>query len=445
MIIGGGIAGCALALFLKRVGIDATIFEAYPRDQACEGGVGGGLQVAPNGMNVLHHLGLADQLRSVGVECPAMSFDNQHGSQLARVPIDPNLEYGQPAVNMTRSALHHALIQAVEKEGIPIEFDKRLTHLAGLSPEEEDEGIVTAHFEDGTVAMGDFVVGADGAHSRTRALVLGDEDPKAKFIGLMTSGGFVHTDALLDQPESDQGTMHFLLGPEGRILGYARPSAYDPRLVMWWRNTYVGDHWKDDQDPGGGGEGQWNGRTPTKDELNAIDTDELKRRILDVPGGWSPLARQMVTDTEVILRGTVHTVASLPRWYSGRAVLIGDAAHAVSPHSGQGASLALEDAMYLAKMLRLALRHDSPGAAKDAVDAQVLESAFRAFQEGRKERAEKIVAEGMRRGEPRRTKSEQPPGAIRQWCTELLLKALFRWLVPLSLREVHAYSIKWDD
>jgi 2-polyprenyl-6-methoxyphenol hydroxylase-like FAD-dependent oxidoreductase len=370
-----------------------------------------------------------------------MSFDNQHGNQLVRLPIDPKHEYGQPAVNMTRAALHHTLINAVEEEGIPIEFDKRLTHLEGLSPEDDSEG-VAAHFEDGTVARGDFLVGADGAHSRTRALVLGDEDPKAKFIGLMTSGGFVHSDAFLDQPETEQGTMHFLLGPEGRMLGYARPSADDPRLVMWWRNTYVGDHWKDDQDPSASGAGQWSGRTPTKDELNAIDTEELKHRILDVPGGWSPLARQLVADTEVILRGTIHTVASLPRWYRGRAVLIGDAAHAVSPHSGQGASLALEDAMYLAKMLRRQARQAKAG---HAVDAQVLESAFRAFEEGRKERAEKIVAEGMRRGEPRRTKSEQPPGALWQWCTELLIKAVFRWLVPGSIREVHAYRIKWDD
>lgn len=452
LIIGAGIAGCTLALLLKRVGVTSTIYEAYPREQACQGS-GGGLQIAPNGMLVLDHLGLAGELLSRGIVCPDFAFYNQYGKRLVALPVDPYREFAQPAVMMTRATIHEVLMEAVEhEEGIKVEFDKRLVSLSGFDTEgdegdDDSGGAVTALFEDGSSARGDLVVGADGLHSRTRAIVLGDDDPRPQFLGLMTSGGFARTDALLDLPEDQQGTAHFLCGPTGGTFGYCRVRADDPRLVMWWRNMYVGDH------------PEWCERAPTRDELQAIDTDELKARILDVPGGWSPLARQLVTETEHILRGTVHDVAALPRWFAGRAVLIGDAAHAVSPHSGQGASLALEDAMYLAKMIRLALRDhratvlaDSGGddgqrrLSAKTVPKAVFESAFRAFEAGRKARAEMVAAEGRRRGEPRAVKAgEQPPGAIRQWLTEKMLVAVFKLLVPSSFKTAFGYRIGWDD
>jgi 2-polyprenyl-6-methoxyphenol hydroxylase-like FAD-dependent oxidoreductase len=437
IIIGAGIAGCALALLLKRAGIESTLYEAYTRDQAWQG-IGGGLQIASNGMSVLAELGLAHKLSTCGVVGSEFAFHNQHGKLLVAVPLDPHKELDQPAVLMTRAAIHEVLMEAVEQEGIRIEFGKRLADLTGFD-EEDDE--VTAVFDDGTSARGDLVVGADGVRSHTRSIILGDHDPKPHFVGLMTSGGFVQSDAFVGLPESQQGTIHFLFGPTGGSFGYCRAKGDEPRLVMWWRNMNVEDH------------PEWAGRAPTKEELQAIDEEELKAQILDIPGGWSPLARQLVADTEHILRGTVHDVNSLPRWFEGRAVLVGDAAHAVSPHAGQGASMALEDAMYLAKTLRLALRdHRAESESRPDGHQQrrplpraVLESAFRAFEEGRKERTEAIVAEGRRRGEPRVKKGQQPPGAVKQWATETMLKGIFTFLLPSMIRSVTSYRIEWED
>jgi hypothetical protein len=75
----------------------------------------------------------------------------------------------------------------------------------------------------------------------------------------------------------------------------------------------------------------------------------------------------------------------------------------------------------------------------------VLESAFRAFEEGRKQRTEAIVAEGRRRGEPRVKKGQQPPGAVKQWATDTMRKGIFTFLLPLKIRSITSYRIEWED
>lgn len=262
LIIGGGVAGCALALFLKRGGYSSTIFEAYPRDQAIAGR-GAGLQVASNGMKVLDSLGLVDALHEAGVISHRFRFYNRHGDQVTSIEADDYRPPSSPSgVNMTRAALHHVLIDEIERQGIPILFEKRLVSLKGFEEKEEgeEEGRkrkekrrpVIACFEDGSEARGDVVVGADGAHSIVRKIVLKEEyqekmkdddegeDPFLEYLGLMSSGGFVQSDLFLDSPEEEQGTLHFFMGPKGRMFGYCRPATADPRLIMWWRNTYVG-------------------------------------------------------------------------------------------------------------------------------------------------------------------------------------------------------------
>lgn len=108
MIIGGGIAGCALGIFLTRAGVpNVRIFEAYPREKVIGGGiVGGGLQVAPNGMNVLNQLGLADKLSKIGVPSTSFAFHNHKGKLLVHSKIDSYHRFPHTAVNMTRAALH---------------------------------------------------------------------------------------------------------------------------------------------------------------------------------------------------------------------------------------------------------------------------------------------------------------------------------------------------
>src|SRR6202046_5940772 len=81
IIIGAGIAGPVSAIFLKRAGIDAQVFEAWPRST----GIGGGLQIAPNGMHVLAEIGLADEMIRRGSVAEAFEFYSQSGSRLGSI------------------------------------------------------------------------------------------------------------------------------------------------------------------------------------------------------------------------------------------------------------------------------------------------------------------------------------------------------------------------
>lgn len=176
-----------------------------------------------------------------------------------------------------------------------------------------------------------------------------------------------------------------------------------------------------------------------------------------MPGGWPDAIVKLVNDTDTLIRGTIVTLKPLPRWYRGRAVLVGDAAHAVSPHSGQGASLALEDAMYLAKTLRLALKDVSEGEGEGeggvVLSKQKIEEAFQVYQDARKERGELVVEEGKKRGEPARQlwvkgkdgDEEKPPGMLGQWCIDMMVKAIFSFFVPSGFKKLVGYVIEWDD
>ena len=175
LIIGGGIAGCALALFLSRLNISARVFEAYPETVE----VGGGLQVAPNGGNVLRALGLHTALAESGAVCRTFRLCNHHGQTLMEIPLKGRERYGVDAITCSRHALRTVLLNALTTEGVRVEYHKRLTSL------HQTEAAVTASFEDGTVAVGQVLVGADGIHSITRTLLF-PTTPSPVYMGFMS-------------------------------------------------------------------------------------------------------------------------------------------------------------------------------------------------------------------------------------------------------------------
>jgi 2-polyprenyl-6-methoxyphenol hydroxylase-like FAD-dependent oxidoreductase len=122
LIIGGGIAGPITAILLKKIGIEARVFEAWPR----AAGIGGGLQIAPNGMHVLAEAGLADEMIRRGSISESIQFLSQSGTPLASINCDMVKRFGQPAVNMRRATLNEVMMASAEREGIDIVFNKRL-------------------------------------------------------------------------------------------------------------------------------------------------------------------------------------------------------------------------------------------------------------------------------------------------------------------------------
>src|ERR1700761_2478655 len=147
LIIGAGIAGPVTAIFLKRAGFDVQLFEAWPYSI----GIGGGLQIAPNGMHVLDEIGLAGEMMAAGSVCEAFDFLTQSGAPIASINRNMKQRFGQPAVNMCRSTLLEALVDKAWGESVEVHFEKRLLRI-----EDRAAQPVVVHFTDGSSAEGDF-------------------------------------------------------------------------------------------------------------------------------------------------------------------------------------------------------------------------------------------------------------------------------------------------
>ena len=354
LIIGGGIAGPVAAIFLKRAGYDVEIYEGRPHSS----GIGGGLQIAPNGMHVMAELGLADELIRQGSIAESFDFYSQGGRKLGSINRDMEKRFGQPAVNLRRATLQEILFNKAWCSNAELYFEKRLVKII----DRPDQPIV-AYFADGTTAEGDLLIGADGVHSKARRHVVPD-GPKPFDTGLIGFGGFVPHSVL--KGSSLGGRVETTFGQSG-FFGYGVCS-YDPADgVMWWSTQ-----------PSHGVDAA---------AFRAMDDAALRQHLRDFHRGWhDPIPRIIEATDNIVVTDTLD-VASLPTWSRKRSLLIGDAAHATSPHAGQGASLALEDAMRLGKLM---------------LDGQELGLTFQNFEHERRPRAEKIVAIARRNGNSKR-------------------------------------------
>ena len=378
LIIGGGVAGPVLALFLKSSDFDVQVFEASsgPND------TGGALGLAPNGMNVLAAAGVVEQVRDASVTGSEWAFENQYGKLLACMSGGDPARYGQPSVMITRAALHRAIVEHAETQAIPINYNKRLVNI-----EDIPNHPIVAHFADGTSAEGDFIVGADGIRSQVRQLVM-PEAPKPSYTGMLAPGGFSPCLNTGVTPRSDQ-RVHFIFGQNG-FFGYFNTITPEGPRTLWWSTASA--------------------PLESKDKMAATTKIDIQQRLLTLHGDWAQPIPQLIQSATDILNIPIHDVPSLPRWSAGRTVLIGDAAHAVAPHSGQGASMALEDAMFLGKLLR-----ESNG--------KSLEEVFSSFEQQRRPRTDKVIALGRRNGQ----RKERMP-AFAYWIQQQMI----RIFVPLT-------------
>lgn len=343
IIIGAGIAGPVTAMALQRAGIESTVYEAYDRTAD---GVGAFLTMAVNGLEALRTIDI-DPYSLGGFDTPAMALHSATGRELA---VFGTGRPGTDLVSQTvkRADLYLAMRDEAVRRGIRIEYGKRLADaVTGL------DGTVTAEFTDGTRAAADVLIGADGLHSRTRTLI----DPNAavpRYTGLLNTGGIARG-ITVDDPV---GRFNMMFGRRG-FFGYISRS---PGEVWWFANV------------------------PQAEELSA---EQLAKY---TPEGWRAELNRMVADDrgpaldiiaateQIVLPWNTTDLPNVQRWQAGAMVLIGDAAHAISPTSGQGAALAAEDAVVLAKLLR---DHDVP-------------TALAAYETARRERVEKLIEQAKR-------------------------------------------------
>ncbi|MFF3545684.1 FAD-dependent oxidoreductase [Streptomyces platensis] len=313
LVIGGGIAGTATALALHKAGIDVTVHEAHP-DTAED--IGAFLTLASNGMRALAELDASDVVTALGFPLRSMRVLDAQGGQLAHVPLgeadDARLRYRC----LRRGDLNAALQAEAVRRGI------RLSHGARLVSVENGPDEVTARFADGSVATGDLLVGADGLSSTVRQSVAPGVEPvyagQSVFYGYTRSAPAADT-GHITMVRGSSAAFGYAVSPDGEAYWFARvggeavpADALAHPTPSRWREQLVALLGKD--------------ATPAAD-IVAASTDDI-----------------MATNATEIPPGTP--------WRSGRTLIIGDAAHAASPATGQGASMALEDAVVLAKSLR---------------------------------------------------------------------------------------------
>ncbi len=380
LIVGGGIAGPVLAMFLQKAGLKPVVYEgrSEPDDEA-----GYFLNLAPNGLAVLDALGLKDEVLGYGTPTTSIVFQNHRGKKLGELP--------ESTLLIKRGLLNGALWEAAIRRGVPVELGRRLKGVE-ISP---DRGVI-ASFEDDSEAEGDLLFGCDGIHSPTRRSVIPDA-PEPRYSGLVDSGGYARAAGI---PPLD-GVMRMTFGAKG-FFGYQ----VVPSGEAYWFENFQQES------------------EPDRTELEAIPDGQWREKLLDLHRQDHPPISEIIGSTTVIGRWPNFEMPSLSSWHEGPVCLIGDAAHAMLPSAGQGASMAMEDAMVLAKCLR---------------DVPKAEDAFPAFERLRRDRVEHAAREARKNGS-----RKAPTNALTRAVRDLVLPFFLKMGVK-NAREAYSYQVDWEE
>ncbi len=313
---------------------------------------------------------------------------NQAGRRLASLPLDSRLPGSPPAQTLKRSRLARALQDEAVRRGIQVEYRRRLTD-ASTMPDSR----VIARFEDGGTAAGDLLIGADGVHSVVRRII-DPLAPEGRYVGLTNFGGITHGAGQDIEPEA----WHLIFGYRA-FFGYQATPAGD---VVWFANVPRGAITPGERDETT--EAEW------RQLLVTLFADDRGPAVELIRSGQLELAAD-----------NTHDLGHVPTWHRGRMIVIGDAAHAPAPTSGQGASMAMEDAVVLAGALR---------------DMPSIPGAFAAYERLRRERVEKIVAWGARGS------SNKTPGTLGRVGRDLALRLFLRYVATeKSLGWMYDYRV----
>jgi 2-polyprenyl-6-methoxyphenol hydroxylase-like FAD-dependent oxidoreductase len=333
LVVGAGVGGLATAIAMRRRGIASEVVELHERPPI----VGVGLTLMGPTLRALDMLGLLEAITARGWGMDELLFCDASGTVFNRVEI-PRLNGpdvpGQ--VGILRRDLHAVLADAAEATGTPVRCGVTVAEL-----QEGPAGIV-ASLTDGTQSVFDLVVGADGIRSGVRRMVFADA-PEPEFRGQAVWR------ALLDRPP-ELTRYHLFYGPSTKAG--IDPVSDTKLYVLLVQNV------------------------PDATRLDQQRLPELLRALLADYG--SPLAELVgqIHDPSAVDYRPLETILVPRPWHRGRVVLVGDAAHSMTPHLASGAGMAIEDGIVLSQEL----------AVGDAV-----ETALERFMERRWERCRMVV------------------------------------------------------
>jgi FAD-dependent urate hydroxylase len=392
LVIGGGIAGPAAAMALQKAGIDSIVYEAHATSAD---GIGAFLTLAVNGVDALRTLNADRSAVAAGFPTTSIMMWSGTGKRLGAAAVSMTLADGTTGYTVKRAHLYKALHDQAISRGIRIEHGKRLVAAESVGDE------VRARFADGSEAIGDILIGCDGIHSTVRRMI-DHHAPAPEYAGLINLGGYVRGVRV----DADPGTYHMIYGKRA-FFGYARA----PDGEVWWFANVPEPN------------------EPARSSLTSISTSQWQQRLTGLFASDAGPATRLIRATDHdLVASPVHTMPRLPAWHNDRMLVIGDAAHAPSPTSGQGASLSVEDAVQLGKSLR-----DLSGA----------EPAFTAFEQLRRPRAERIIKQAARINN-----NKAATGVSRIW-RDMMMPVMMPVFVRFvangkSGKELYGYHIDWD-
>ena len=312
-IVGGGIGGLSAAIALRQLGRTAVVYEQAPRFAR----VGADINLTPNAVKALDGLGVGDALRETAARpTHRISRTWDTGQETSRLEMSEAAEqrYGSPQLTMHRADLMSALEAALPEDAV--QLGRRVSGIRSAGDR------VALEFTEGAEAEIDVLVGADGIHSVVRAAMFGVDQPE--FTGVIAYRAVVPADRL-DVPNLGAFTKWWGPDPATQIVTFPLNRGRDVFVFA----TTPQDSWREES---------W---TAPGDVL------ELRAAYRD----FHPEARALLEACDEVLKSALYVRDPLPRWSVGSTTLLGDACHPMMPFMAQGAGMAIEDAVVLARSL----------------------------------------------------------------------------------------------
>jgi salicylate hydroxylase len=346
VIVGGGIGGLFVANALVAHGLEVSVYEQAP----ALGEVGAGVYITPNSVRHLQRVGLGPAVDKWGAKVGRSSrYFHHDGSFIAPVQVTDSMGW-----NATYG-MHRADLIEILAKALPAGVVHTGHRCIGF---EQNGGVCRVSFANGAIVECDAVIGADGIHSEVRKYVFSPRRPV--FSGTVAYRGVVQTELVPEWPAEcwemwlGQGK-HFLTYPlrAGALINFVGFVPADHKMKEEMKESWSA--------PG--------------------DPDALRREFAN----WDPRIGRLLRQVWTTFRSALHDRDPSPSWTRGRLTLLGDAAHAMLPHLGQGANQSIEDGMALATILASVTRETIPG-------------ALLAYERLRRERAAKVQSGARENG-----------------------------------------------
>lgn len=339
-IVGAGIGGLAAAIALRRAGHDVLVFEQARQFAR----VGADINLTPNAVRAMDGLGIGEAARVTAARPShriSRSYDS--GEETSRLEMAETAEqkYGAPQLTIHRADLLAALADLFPSDRV--ELGKRAQKIS-----QTDDGVEVA-FEDGTSAKLAALIGADGIHSVVRTAMFGAESPR--FTGIVAYRAVVPADRLQGVPNLGAFTKWWGPNPQSQIVTFPLNRGKDIFIFATTpQDTWHLESWTA---PG--------------------SVEELRDQYKDYHGE----ARALLDACDTVLKTALYERDPMTSWTQGRMALLGDAAHPMLPFMAQGAGMAIEDAVVLARHL-------------DGVSVEDLPAALRRYERARIQRTSQI-------------------------------------------------------